>query len=67
MYTDLLPLLVMALGAAMAVGNLAALVRPHEGPGRKASDLERPPLTRTLVYVAIGLIAAIWALASMVN
>jgi hypothetical protein len=67
MYSDLLPLLVMALGAAMAVGNLVALVRPPEGPSRKTTDLERPPVTRTVVYIVIGLVAAIWALASMVS
>lgn len=66
MYKDLLPLMVMALGGAMAVGNLVALVRPPEGPGRKESDLPRPPVARTLVYAAIGLVAALWALASMV-
>lgn len=61
---DLLPLLVLALGGAMAVGSLAALVRP---PSRSDEGmLERPPLARSLVMAAIGALAAIWAVASLV-
>ena len=62
---DLLPLLVLALGAAMVVGKGLALVRP---PGRRQEgDLARAPVGRSLVFVAIGLVAAIWALASLVS
>ena len=61
---DLLPLLVLALGAAMVVGNGLALVRP---PARSnKDDLSRPPLGRTVVMITIGLVAAVWALASLV-
>lgn len=60
---DLLPLLLLAFGAAMAVGNGLALLRPPSS--RKADDLERPPVGRSLAYIAIGLLAAIWALASL--
>lgn len=67
MYKDLLPLTVLALGAAMAIGNLLALVRPPEPRRRKVGELERAPLGRTLVYAGIGLVAAIWALASLVS
>ena len=60
---DLLPLIVLALGAAMAVGTLMALVRP---PGhRDEGDLNRAPLTRSVVFIAVGLVAAVWALASL--
>jgi hypothetical protein len=62
---DLLPLLVLALGAAMAVGNGLALVRPPK-TRREAADLPRAPVARSLVMVAIGLTAAVWALASLV-
>lgn len=63
---DTLVLLVLALGAAMVVGNALAIVRPPERP-RKEGDLERAPITRSVVMVLIGLVACIWAIASLVN
>lgn len=62
---DLLAYLVLAIGAAMCVGSIAALVRPPET--RKEGDLERPPLGRSIAFAAIGLVGAIWALASLVS
>ena len=62
---DLLPLLVLALGGALAVGNLLALVRPPEQ--RKEGDLERAPVGRSVVMGLVGLVAAIWAIASLVT
>jgi hypothetical protein len=62
---DLLAYLVLALGGAMAVGSIAALVRPPD-QGRRDGDLERAPLARSLVYVVIGTVAAIWAIASLI-
>lgn len=62
---DLLAYLVLAIGGAMAVGSLLALVRPPEVRGE--GDLERPPLGRSLVFAGIGLIGALWALASLVG
>ena len=61
---NLLPLLVLAFGAAMAVGSAVALVRP---PARRRSEgeLERPPLARSLTMIAIGVVASVWALASL--
>lgn len=62
---DLLAYLVLAIGGAMFVGSLAALIRP---PGqRREGDLDRPPLARSLVFAGIGLVGAIWALASLVS
>lgn len=61
---DLLPLLVLAFGAAMVVGSTMALVRPPAQ--RDETDLERPPLARSLAFIAVGAIAAVWALASLV-
>jgi hypothetical protein len=63
---DLLPLLVLALGGAMAVGNLVALVRPPERP-REEGDLARAPVGRSVLFVAIGLVASLWAIASLVS
>jgi hypothetical protein len=61
---NLLPYLVLALGAAMAVGSLLAVVRPPEAT--KEGELERAPLGRSVVMIAIGTLAAIWALASLI-
>ena len=61
---DLLPLLVLAFGAAMVVGSTMALVRPPAQ--RDEADLERPPLGRSVAFIAVGAVAAIWALASLV-
>jgi hypothetical protein len=62
---NLLPLLVLALGGAMAVGSVLALVRPPAAPARKG-DLERAPVARTVTFALIGLLAAVWAFASLV-
>ena len=61
---DLLPYLVLALGAAMFVGNTLAVVRPPDRP--RDGELERAPVGRSMAMAGIGLVAAIWALASLV-
>lgn len=61
---QLLPYLVLALGGAMFVGNALAVVRPREGP--REGELERAPVGRSLVMAGAGLIAAVWALASLI-
>ncbi|MGI9624106.1 MAG: hypothetical protein ACR2PK_14825 [Acidimicrobiales bacterium] len=60
---NLVVLMVLALGGALAVGNLMALIRPRDDPGE--DELERPPLGRSIVMITIGLVAAIWALVSL--
>lgn len=62
---DLLPLLVLALGGALFVGNALALVRPPAR--RQEGDLDRAPVARTVTMAGVGLIAAIWAIASLVT
>ena len=62
---DLLPLMVLALGAAMVVGNGLALVRPPAEP--KQGELSRAPAGRSLVMIAVGVVAAVWALASLLS
>ena len=63
---DLLAYLVLAFGGALFVGNLLAVVKP---PERQLDDsnLERAPIGRSLVFAAIGFVAAIWAVASLVS
>ena len=60
---DLLGWLLLALGGAMAVGNLVALVRPPGGD----RDTERPPLARSLISVGLGLLVAFWALGTLTD
>ena len=62
---DLLPLLVLALSGAMFLGNVLALVRPPQQA--RAGDLARAPRGRTVLMAAIGLLASIWAIASLIT
>lgn len=62
---DLLPLLVLAMGAALVVGNVLAIVRPPTRRGE--GDLERAPVRRSAAMAAMGAVAAIWALASLLH
>ncbi len=62
---DLLPWLVLAIGGAMAVGNFAALVRPPE-QSHHDEDLDRAPMARSIVFIVVGSIAAVWALGSLI-
>ncbi len=62
---DLLAYLVLALGAALAVGNTVALVHP---PARRdEGDLARAPVGRSVAMILVGLVAAVWAVASLVE
>ena len=61
---DLLAYLVLAIGGAMAVGSVLAIVRPPEQ--RRDGDLDAAPVGRSLAFAAIGAIGAVWALASLV-
>lgn len=62
---DLLAWLVLAVGAAMAVGNGLALFRPPE-QRRNDDDLAQAPVRRAVVYIVIGVFAAIWGLATLI-
>ncbi|MGH9182533.1 MAG: hypothetical protein ACRDZ9_01710 [Acidimicrobiales bacterium] len=62
---NLLPLLVLALGGAMALGTGLALLRPP--PGQDGGRPARAPLARSLVMIGVGSLAAIWALATLVT
>ena len=63
---DILIWLVLALGGAMAIGNLMAIVRPPETK-RDDEDLARAPVWRRLVFVVVGVVAAVWAVASLAS
>ncbi len=62
---DLIVWLVLAMGGALLAGNVAAVVRPPQPAVRREGDLERAPVTRSLVMAGIGLVATIWALVSL--
>jgi hypothetical protein len=53
---NLIVYLVLALGGALAVGNIAALVR-----------LAKAPVARSLVMAIIGATAAVWSIASLLK
>ena len=62
---DILIWLVLAFGAAMFVGNVLAVVKPPQ----KVADcsLAQAPRSRSLAMAAVGLVAALWALLSLVS
>jgi hypothetical protein len=62
---DLLLFLVIALGGALVVGNVLALVRPPERP--REGELTRAPVARSVGMAVLGAIAAIWALATLLT
>jgi len=62
---DLLPLLLLALGGALVMGNVLALARPPREA--KDGDLARPPLGRSVAMIVVGVVTALWALASLVS
>ena len=63
---DLIPFLLLALGAALVVGNGLAMIKPRVEP-RTENELNRAPIGRSLLMVAIGLVGSIWALATLVG
>jgi hypothetical protein len=62
---DLLAWLVLALGAALFAGNVMAIVKPPQQQ-REATNLERAPVLRSAVMAGLGLLAALWALGSLI-
>ncbi len=62
---DLLAWLVLALGGALAAGNALALVRPPKDT--RKDELGRAPVGRSVTMLLVGLVAAIWALATLTS
>ena len=62
---DLLVYLVLALGGALVVGNVLALVRPPERPNE--GELDKAPTARSVLMAVVGGIAAIWAIATLLS
>lgn len=69
-YDEVLRELLVAVGAALFVGNLMALLRrraavaPNEA-GEDGDALARAPVARTVTYMLMGFVIAFWGLASL--
>ena len=70
-YDDVMRELLVALGAALFLGNLIALARRRHPPERVKARTDEPvltvPVARTVAYAAIGFIVMLWGLASIAN
>lgn len=62
---DLIVWLLLALGGALFVGNVMALVRPP-AVRRDDNDLAEAPRVRSIAMAALGFVVALAALASLV-
>ena len=62
---DLIVWLLLALGGALFVGNVMAVVKPPTAP-RKEGDLQQAPRSRSLGMAAIGLVVAVAALGALI-
>jgi len=63
---DLIVWLLLALGGALFIGNLMAVVRPPAAP-KQEGDLPQAPRGRSLTMAAVGLVVAIAALAALIT
>jgi hypothetical protein len=63
---NLLAYLIMALGGALAAGNIMALIKPPPA-SRAEGDLEQAPLWRSVLMIVVGLVAFLWSLASLIK
>ena len=72
--------MIAAVGAALFVGNLVALVRrrnqQNAAPARPAragadepersADLAQAPVARTVLYMVLGFVVMVWGIASLI-
>ncbi len=63
---DLIVWLLLALGGALFVGNVMAVVRPPEAT-RAEGDLARAPRARSLTMAAIGFVVSVAAIAALIT
>ena len=72
-YDQVLRELLVAMGAALFVGNLMALLRRRAAmspgqagqTGEEGDALPRAPVGRTVTYMVMGFVIAFWGLASL--
>jgi hypothetical protein len=69
-YDEVLRELLVAMGAALFVGNLMALIRRRAPASVTESEdghaLPQAPLARTVTYLLLGFVVAVWGVASLV-
>jgi hypothetical protein len=63
---NLIVWLLLAMGGALFLGNVMALIRPPEGP-RDEGDLAEAPKARSITMAAIGFVVAVAALAALIT
>ena len=63
---NLIIYLVLALGGALAVGNIMALIKPPQQP-KVDGDLASAPKARSLTMAIIGSVAALWSIVSLIT
>jgi hypothetical protein len=63
---NLLAYLVLALGGALAAGNILALIKPPP-TAKSEGDLAKAPVARSVLMAAVGALAAAWSLASLIR
>ena len=73
---EIITFLLLALGGALAVGNIAALINP-EGPRKHARGIPpptgapdepvKPRAGRSVVMIAVGMVIVVWAIASLIG
>jgi hypothetical protein len=63
---DILAWLILALGGALAVGNVMAIIKPPAAQ-KDDSDLTRAPIARSIGMAVVGGLAALWALFSLLS
>lgn len=78
---EIITFLLLALGGALAVGNIAALINPdgprqrrQGGPGMPPppppgapDEKTRPKVGRSVVMIVVGLLIVVWAIASLIG
>lgn len=66
---DLIPWLMLAIGAALAVANLAAHFKPPLVDPKNPNSERRPPapLKRVVPFAVVGTVLAIWAIATLLS
>jgi hypothetical protein len=67
-YDEVLRELLVAMGAALFVGNLLALLRRRSAPAPLGEDghaLPQAPVARTVAFMVMGFVIAFWGLASL--
>ena len=61
---NFLAYLTLALGAALTLGTGLALLRPQVS---EEGEILRAPVGRSLIQIAVGGLAAVWALATIIS